>query len=373
MRKARITKNHSKPSHPVRAPRPEGRVGESRPRQQEEPEHGDDPVVVGPLEDVAEDPQHEQGQARRDQREEGDEATHQGKPYLPIGLGGCKQANSRHEGDGMREPGMARRWIGIGGARATAVGLGGARVLGRRPHPARLRGHQLPGHAARDRDDVSAHRRPLADRDPDRAAPDRGHVRPGLARAERRPGHARDRDRRRERTELPGGARRLVPALAGTDDPRPGLQLRRRRPPAQDRPPAGPKGPRGEPDQRPRGDPLRDRRPGGAHLAKGPGRGPRPGDGSLARRRLAPADGLGVRPLLPDGREPGRTAAGLKRGHAGVPLVREGQRPDDGLEPRQGRGRDRAPPVRRRRAAGGERRQPRQHVLGRRARAARRR
>ena len=44
----------------------------------------------------------------------------------------------------------------------------------------------------------------------------------------------------------------VVPALAGADGARPRAQLRRRRAPAQDRPPARAEGPRGEPDRRPR-------------------------------------------------------------------------------------------------------------------------
>ena len=72
---------------------------------------------------------------------------------------------------------------------------------------------------------------------------------------------------------------------------------------------------------------------------------------------------MGVRPLLADRREPGGAAAGQQRRHAGLPLVREGERADDGLQPRQGRGRARAAPLRRRRPARRRRREPREHVL----------
>ena len=53
--------------------------------------------------------------------------------------------------------------------------------------------------------------------------------------------------------------------------------------------------------------------------------------------------------------------------HARLPLAREGQRPHDRLQPDDGRGRDRAAPLRRRRPARRGRRQPRQHVQRRRS------
>ena len=72
---------------------------------------------------------------------------------------------------------------------------------------------------------------------------------------------------------------------------------------------------------------------------------------------------LGVRPLLADRREPGRPASGQQRRHAGLPLVREGERADDGVQSRQGRRRARAASLGRRRPARRRRREPREHVL----------
>ena len=74
-----------------------------------------------------------------------------------------------------------------------------------------------------------------------------------------------------------------------------------------------------------------------------------------------------MRSLLTDRRQPGRAAARQQLRHARVPLVREGDRAHDRLQPRQGRDRDRAQAFRWRRPACRGRRQPRQHVLGRRA------
>lgn len=53
---------------------PQRGVGERRPGQQEEAEQRHDPAVEGAAEQVAEDPDQEQRQARRDQGEEDDEA-----------------------------------------------------------------------------------------------------------------------------------------------------------------------------------------------------------------------------------------------------------------------------------------------------------
>ena len=97
--------------------------------------------------------------------------------------------------------------------------------------------------------------------------------------------------------------------------------------------------------------------------AAGAERGARADDGPLARGGQPPDRPVGVRPLLADRREPGRAAAGQQLRHAGLPLVREGERADDGLQPRQGRRRDRAAALRRRRPARRRRREPREHVL----------
>ena len=76
---------------------------------------------------------------------------------------------------------------------------------------------------------------------------------------------------------------------------------------------------------------------------------------------------MGDRLVLADRRLPGRAAARLRRRHARVPLVGEGHRPRDRHQPPARRGRDRAPPLQRARAALRRRRQPREHPLRRRA------
>jgi RNA polymerase sigma factor (sigma-70 family) len=58
------------------SPRPEGGVRECRPRQQEEPEQGQDPTAIRPAENVAEDPQQEQDQPGGDQGEQGEQTGH---------------------------------------------------------------------------------------------------------------------------------------------------------------------------------------------------------------------------------------------------------------------------------------------------------
>ena len=60
----------------TRAPGPERGVRERRPRQQEEPEQGQDPAAERMAQDVAEDPQQEQDQPRGDQREQGEQEGH---------------------------------------------------------------------------------------------------------------------------------------------------------------------------------------------------------------------------------------------------------------------------------------------------------
>lgn len=58
------------------SPRPEGGVRECRPRQQEEPEQGQDPTAERPAEKVAEDPQQDQDQPGGDQGEQGEQTGH---------------------------------------------------------------------------------------------------------------------------------------------------------------------------------------------------------------------------------------------------------------------------------------------------------
>ena len=77
--------------------------------------------------------------------------------------------------------------------------------------------------------------------------------------------------------------------------------------------------------------------------------------------RLMP---VGVRLVEPDGRQPGRAPARHQRGHAGLPLVREGARGGHGLQPPEGHHRDPAAHQRRQRPAGRRRGEPGQHVLG---------
>ena len=80
---ARPTRIHSKPLDlEARARVVHPRVGEHRPRQQEEPEHRHEPAVVGALEHVAEQPGRDDGEARRDQREQENEAAHRGTSSL---------------------------------------------------------------------------------------------------------------------------------------------------------------------------------------------------------------------------------------------------------------------------------------------------
>src|SRR5436305_4610226 len=68
------------------APIPEGGIGESRPRQQEEAEKRDDPAVEGAAQNAAEDPEQEEDKPRGDQREKREEASHASKfrpPHRP--------------------------------------------------------------------------------------------------------------------------------------------------------------------------------------------------------------------------------------------------------------------------------------------------
>ncbi len=82
-----------------RAPGPERGVCERRPREQEEPEQRQDPAVERMAENVAEDPQQDQDQPRRDQREQGEQAGH------PVKCR-CSGAGGRHP-NGMRPGGAA--------------------------------------------------------------------------------------------------------------------------------------------------------------------------------------------------------------------------------------------------------------------------
>ncbi len=74
-------------------------------------------------------------------------------------------------------------------------------------------------------------------------------------------------------------------------------------------------------------------------------------DGALAARGRPPPDALGDRLVLADRRLPGRAAARRQRRHAGLPLVGEGPRQGDRHQPPARRDGDRAPPLRRPRAA----------------------
>ena len=116
-RKARTTMNHSKPHVVLPVSHIHG-VGQRRPRQQEEAEDGQPPVVVGPAEHAREDPREEQRQPGRDQREEQDEAAHAGiippagrchaaTPSPPIGSSGG--AGSRRSAPGPPRPPRRRR------------------------------------------------------------------------------------------------------------------------------------------------------------------------------------------------------------------------------------------------------------------------
>ena len=88
---------------------------------------------------------------------------------------------------------------------------------------------------------------------------------------------------------------------------------------------------------------------------------------ALVARRRPPAARVGDELVLADRRLPGGAAARRRRRHAGVPLVGEGPRTGDRDQPPEGRGGDRAPPLRRARAAVRRRREPGEHPLRRRA------
>ena len=88
---------------------------------------------------------------------------------------------------------------------------------------------------------------------------------------------------------------------------------------------------RADPHGRP-GDPLPgDRRPRAAGAAPRDARRKRADDGALDRGGRLPARRMGARPLLADGREPGRDPARVERGHPRVPVGGEGDRHADGL------------------------------------------
>jgi len=69
------------------SPRPEGGVREGRPRQQEEPEQGQDPAAERPAENVAEDPQQDQDQPGGDQSEQGEQTGHGASVPAPGPVG----------------------------------------------------------------------------------------------------------------------------------------------------------------------------------------------------------------------------------------------------------------------------------------------
>ena len=73
----------------------------------------------------------------------------------------------------------------------------------------------------------------------------------------------------------------------------------------------------------------RDRRPRAAHPPQRDAGRERAAHGELDGRARLRAHGVGARPLVPDGGEPGGDPARLERGHPGLPLGREGDRPPD--------------------------------------------
>ena len=209
----------------------------------------------------------------------------------------------------------------------------------------------------------------VAAADPDRPAVHRRHTRargPGAERRDR-PGRVGAARRRRDRGLLGGAGGR-----ARHDDPDDGdrrrARARPRRPlvPPRHRPP-GPPLEAGRGDRRARRRVPRDRRARARRPAAGDARRQRARARALGARARLPARALGDRLVLADRRLPGRAAARQQLRHARVPLVGEGQRPRDRHQPPEGRGRDRAPPVRRPRAAVRRRGEPGQHPLRRRA------
>ena len=128
---------------------------------------------------------------------------------------------------------------------------------------------------------------------------------------------------------------------------------------AADRAPAG----HHREHRRPRDRLPRDRRARAAGAAAGDARRQRADDGPLAGRAHAPADRVGDRPLVADGRQPGGDPARIERGHPGVPLGGEGDRDDDDVLGAAGLRGDRAPARDRHRPARRRRRQPRQPAL----------
>ena len=99
---------------------------------------------------------------------------------------------------------------------------------------------------------------------------------------------------------------------------------RRRRLLAARRPANRPALGRADRDRHTRNRLPRDRRARAAGAATRHARRACADDGALARGGLAPARRVGARPLLADGRLPGRDPARLERRHPGLPLGREG-------------------------------------------------
>ncbi len=91
----------------------------------------------------------------------------------------------------------------------------------------------------------------------------------------------------------------------------------------------------------------------------------RPDARALARGGVAPAGRVGARPLVADGRQPGRDPARLERGHPRLPLGRQGVGPRDRLLRPAGLRRDRGGARDRDRPAGQRRLEPRQPAVGR--------
>ena len=94
------------------------------------------------------------------------------------------------------------------------------------------------------------------------------------------------------------------------------------------------------------GRPLRPDRWAGPAAAGRPAAGGQPADAvALGALRLPSADRVDGHAAVADVGQPGGPAAGQQRRHPRLPLVREGEPAADGLQPRQGRRGDRAPPV----------------------------
>ena len=123
---------------------------------------------------------------------------------------------------------------------------------------------------------------------------------------------------------------------------------------------SAPPGPHDQQDRRPRHLLSRDRRSGGAGAAPRDHQRPHAQRCALDAVRFPPHRPLGMRPLVSDQRESGRTAARKQRRHPGLSLVRARHRPPDDFERPGQRRRGRAALDHWRRPARLRRHQPRQ-------------